>query len=42
MLIAQEPDKEKILAAEVSALLAEAERIDKAEDTKFGKNCRGD
>lgn len=35
-------EKEKVLADEVSALLAEAERIDKAEDKKFGKNRRGD
>ena len=35
-------EKEKVLAEEVSALLAEAERIDKAEDKKFGKNRRGD
>lgn len=34
--------KEKILAAEVSALLAEAERVDKAEDAQFGKDRRGD
>jgi uncharacterized protein YabE (DUF348 family)/transposase len=30
-----------VLAAEVSALLADAERIDKAEDATFGKNRRG-
>lgn len=35
-------EKEKVLAGEVSALLAEAERIDKAEDAQFGKNRRGD
>ena len=35
-------EKEKILAAEVSALLAEAETIDKAEDTKYGKTKRCD
>ncbi|KMV14807.1 IS1182 family transposase [Mycobacterium heckeshornense] len=35
-------EKEKVLAEEVSALLLEAERIDKAEDTKFGKNRGGD
>jgi len=35
-------EKEKILAAEVSALLAEAQRIDTAEDKAFGKNRRGD
>ncbi|HWS91906.1 MAG TPA: transposase, partial [Mycobacterium sp.] len=42
MSYARMSEKEKILAAEVSALLAEAERIDKAEDAKFGKNRRGD
>ena len=42
MSYARMSDKEKILAAEVSALLAEAERIDKAEDAKYGKNRRGD
>ena len=35
-------EKEKILAAEVSDLLAEAEAIDQAEDAQFGKNRRGD
>lgn len=42
MSYARMTEKEKILAAEVSALLADAERIDKAEDAKFGKNRRGD
>jgi transposase len=42
MSYARMSEKEKILADEVSALLAEAERIDKAEDKKFGKNRRGD
>jgi transposase len=42
MSYARMSEKEKILACEVSALLAEAERIDKAEDAKFGKNRRGD
>ena len=42
MSYARMTEKEKILAAEVSALLAEAERIDKAEDKQFGKNRRGD
>ena len=42
MSYARMSEKEKILADEVSALLAEAERIDKAEDAKFGKNRRGD
>ncbi len=35
-------EKENILAEEVSALLAEAERIDAAEDEQFGKDRRGD
>ena len=34
--------KQKVLAAEVSDLLAEADAIDKAEDTRFGKDKRGD
>lgn len=42
MSYARMTGKEKILAAEVSTLLAEAERIDKAEDKAFGKNRRGD
>lgn len=42
MSYARMTEKEKVLAEEVSALLFEAERIDKAEDTKFGKNRRGD
>ncbi len=42
MSYARMTEKEKALAGEVSALLAEAERIDKAEDKKFGKNHRGD
>lgn len=42
MSYARMSQKEKILADEVSALLADAERIDKAEDNKFGKNRRGD
>lgn len=42
MSYARMSEKEKILAAEVSALLTEAERIDKAEDAQFGKNRRGD
>ncbi|MQA76653.1 MAG: IS5/IS1182 family transposase, partial [Solirubrobacterales bacterium] len=35
-------EKEKILAQEVSDLLAEAERIDREEDSRFSKNRRGD
>ncbi len=42
MSYARMSEKEKILADEVSALLADAERVDKAEDKKFGKNRRGD
>jgi transposase len=42
MSYARMSEKEKVLADEVSALLAEAERIDQAEDKKFGKNRRGD
>ncbi|QIV79882.1 IS1182 family transposase [Mycolicibacterium frederiksbergense] len=42
MSYARMTEKEKVLAGEVSALLAEAERIDTAEDKKFGKNRRGD
>ena len=42
MSYARMSEKEKVLAGEVSALLAEAERIDKAEDAQFGKNRRGD
>ncbi|WP_412458506.1 transposase, partial [Mycolicibacterium mucogenicum] len=42
MSYARMTEKEKALAVEVSALLAEAERIDKAEDRQFGKDRRGD
>jgi transposase len=42
MSYARMSEKHKVLAEEVSGLLLEAERIDKAEDTKFGKNRRGD
>ncbi|WP_422656582.1 transposase, partial [Mycobacterium sp.] len=42
MSYARMSEKEKVLADEVSALLLEAERIDKDEDKKFGKNRRGD
>ena len=42
MSYARMSDKEKVLADEVSTLLLDAERIDKAEDKKFGKNRRGD
>jgi transposase len=42
MSYARMTEKEKVLAVEVSALLAEAERIDKVEDKQFGKDRRGD
>ena len=35
-------EKQKVLADEVSALLAEADAIDEAEDTRFGKDKRGE
>ena len=34
-------EKQKILAAEVSELLAEAEKVDKDEDATFGKDNSG-
>jgi hypothetical protein len=42
MSYARLSEKEKVLAEEVSALLAEAQRIDDAEDAQFGKDRRGD
>ena len=42
MSYARLTEKQKVLAAEVSDLLAEADAIDKAEDTRFGKDKRGD
>ena len=42
MSYARMSEKEKVLAEQVSALLIEAERIDKAEDARYGKNNRGD
>ncbi len=42
MSYARLTDKEKMLAEEISALLAEAQQIDDAEDAKFGKDRRGD
>jgi transposase len=42
MSYARLTDKEKILAAEVSDLLAEAARVDAAEDAQYGKDRRGD
>jgi transposase len=41
MSYARMTEKQKILAAEVSELLAEAERIDKDEDATFGKDNKG-
>ena len=35
-------EKQKVLAAEVSELLAQAQDIDAAEDVRFGKDRRGD
>jgi transposase len=42
MSYARMSEKEKVLAQEVSDLLAEAEAIDAAEDARYGKNRRGD
>ena len=42
MSYARLTEKQKVLADEVSDLLAEAERIDAGEDARFGKNTRGD
>jgi hypothetical protein len=42
MSYARMSEKEKILAEQVSELLAQAEQIDKAEDARFGKGSRGD
>lgn len=42
MSYARMSEKEKVLAQEVSELLAEAEAIDAAEDTEYGKDRRGD
>jgi len=41
MSYARMSEKQKILAAEVSDLLAEAERIDKDEDARFGEDNKG-
>jgi len=35
-------EKQKVLADEVSALLADGDAVDTAEDTRFGKDTRGD
>jgi hypothetical protein len=42
MSYARMSEKEKILADEVSELLAQAEAIDQSEDARFGKDSRGD
>jgi hypothetical protein len=42
MSYARMSEKEKVLAGQVSARLAEAERMDKAEDARYSKNNRGD
>ena len=42
MSYARLTEKEKVLAEEVSALMVEAQRIDDAEDARFGKDRRGD
>jgi len=42
MSYARLSEKQKVLADEVSALLADADAIDTAEDTRFGKDTRGD
>ncbi len=42
MSYARLTDKEKILAEQVSALMAEAQQIDDVEDVRFGKDRRGD
>ena len=41
MSYARMSDKQKVLAEEVSALLAEAEQIDRDEDAEFGKDNKG-
>ena len=41
MSYARMTEKQKILAAEVSDLLVQAERIDKEEDARFGKDHKG-
>lgn len=42
MSYARMSEKERILAAEVSELLAQAEEVDRSEDARFGKDARGD
>jgi len=42
MSYARLTEKQKVLADEVSALLADADAIDEAEDARFGKDKRGD
>jgi len=41
MSYARMSEKQKILAAEVSDLLAEAEKVDKDEDATFGEDNKG-
>jgi len=41
MIYARMSEKQKILAEEVSALLAEAEQIDQDEDAEFGRDNKG-
>src|ERR1035438_7258032 len=41
MSYARMSEKQKVLAAEVSALLAEAEQIDHDEDAEFGRDNKG-
>ena len=42
MSYARMSEQEKVLPDEVSALLVQAERIDKADDARYGKTNRGD
>ena len=42
MSYARMSEKERVLAGEVSALLVQAERIDQADDARYGKTNRGD
>jgi hypothetical protein len=42
MSYARLPEKQKIVAEEVSALLADADAVDETEDARFGKDKRGD
>jgi hypothetical protein len=42
MSYARMTEKEKVLAEQVSALLAQAQQVDDAEDARYGKDKRGD